>query len=547
MSDSETFYRCFWRVFSWLGIGLGALSLVLTGAFLCWEASWVERRELTPQEAFLTGTIGTEIAPLAVVKVLPSIVPEAFRPAGDMTEQFGFLARAADDPAAGLPYGMTVSNYRPLSGAPSPIPFVGVGCSACHTTELRNGPDGAPRRVSGAGNARLDLIGWGNAVQAAIMARDPEGEWVLTMDRIVEASGEDIPLIPDRIVISVWLSQARAAAEKLAQTYDEKQIGPAQRDSRFTPEGPGRTKPFASLVRRLLNRPGHDPAYSKIPAVFNQGAKEWAQFDGSIRSDKLRSGLAAMTIQASRENMAQPEIGRNVTGAAVYLRDLKGPTFAETFPEAAPDPDAAARGAAVYGDYCAACHGAPGADGWDSAGASRFGEVIPLGEIGTDPVRVTFRHAAALSAAIVDYMSIYPEGHPFRTPPSMIRPNPEDPDSFVPGYLAAPIDSAFARAPYLHNASVLSMAELINLEPRRTRFCRGRAIYDVERLGLAYVAPSADAEGRPACDLASPEYFLFDAGRAGNGSSGHDYPWAYGAPGWNEAELRDLLAYLKTF
>ena len=49
-----------------------------------------------------------------------------------------------------------------------------------------------------------------------------------------------------------------------------------------------------------------------------------------------------------------------------------------------------------------------------------------------------------------------------------------------------PMDSAFARAPYLHNGSVLTMAELINLKPRRDVFYRGDNLYD-PNLGL--IAP----------------------------------------------------------
>jgi hypothetical protein len=93
---------------------------------------------------------------------------------------------------------------------------------------------------------------------------------------------------------------------------------------------------------------------------------------------------------------------------------------------------------------------------------------------------------------------------------------------------------------------VLTLAALINLEPREKAFCRGRADYDIERVGLAFIAPRKEADEALSCDLKSPHYFLFDTKEPGNSNRGHDYPWPYHAPEWNEQALRDLLAYLKT-
>lgn len=38
-----------------------------------------------------------------------------------------------------------------------------------------------------------------------------------------------------------------------------------------------------------------------------------------------------------------------------------------------------------------------------------------------------------------------------------------------------------------------------------------------------------------------------DTTLGGNSNKGHDFPWAFQGPGWNQAELEDLLEYLKTF
>jgi hypothetical protein len=66
-------------------------------------------------------------------------------------------------------------------------------------------------------------------------------------------------------------------------------------------------------------------------------------------------------------------------------------------------------------------------------------------------------------------------------------------------------------------------------------FSRGHNDYDPEDVGLE--SPQR-ADGR--------HYFRFDTTTPWNSNRGHDYPWTYKGPGWNERELRDLLEYLKT-
>jgi hypothetical protein len=97
------------------------------------------------------------------------------------------------------------------------------------------------------------------------------------------------------------------------------------------------------------------------------------------------------------------------------------------------------------------------------------------------------------------------------------------------------LESVFARAPYLHNGSVLTLAELINLKPRRNIVYRGDNVYDPVNVGLA--SPDAPDD---------QHYFKLDTSVKGNSNQGHDYPWPYQGTGWDEAALEDLLEYLKT-
>jgi hypothetical protein len=176
---------------------------------------------------------------------------------------------------------------------------------------------------------------------------------------------------------------------------------------------------------------------------------------------------------------------------------------------------------------CNACHGHPENGVWVAGDLQ--GAVIPWEEIKTDPERVTYRYYYRVPDRLA---SFFPPNHPFAFKREDLRPGPA---GTTKGYINAPIDSAFSRAPYLHNASVLTLAELINLRPRRAVFYRGRNSYDPVDVGLS-TPDSPDAA----------HYFRLDTTLRGNSNKGHDYPWPYGSARWNREQLGDLLEYLKT-
>jgi mono/diheme cytochrome c family protein len=327
--------------------------------------------------------------------------------------------------------------------------------------------------------------------------------------------------------------------------------------------------------------------------VFEQNAamRPWSQFDGSIGDHVTRSLIAARTSGSSVEALSKPEIEHNVRAAADYTLNLgSGPevkTYAQLFPEAQYriDPVRAERGFAVYQASCNACHGYRplGGGGWSLAGADKIHQISSLAAIGTDPYRIEFRYSAMLPLAInaqfpgppavrsgdlparsqqdarLDEAQqaalaarrgseaawwkayhaqfshaarLYPAGHPFAFPFAKVRQ--------TPGFINNPIPFAYLRAPYLHNASVSTLAQLINLEPRAPVFCRGNNAYDPLSVGLVAPAPPADAP----CPPLLP--FRFDAGAPGNSNAGHDFPWAWNDPARDPERLRDLLEYLKT-
>lgn len=486
-------------------------------------------------EAFEHGSIGTEFAPLVVMDVLPDMFPEYFQPmgpnAGDWIEQLGFnrSITTSDVESPALPRGFFVSDLRPVSASASPVPFVGIGCAGCHTNTMIVGDRAV--QITGAGGASVNIIAFSEALRAAILdqrlnAAQIEGAY---QRKRLRGFG-----FIERIAVKQWINGFREAALVDAAKYDTPFTEHLLDASPTYPAGPGRTRAFRSLVRVVLDRPGErNWAITKIPAVYSQGLRHVAQFDGSIIDHDSRSALAAMTAGATPQALASRQVEDNIRRTTHFTKNLAAPTWANVV-QIPIDAARADRGARLYHQHCFECHGAPNRAGAWQLGR-RTGEVIPLAEIGTDPARVNFPHAAELVAQLNKHL---PTGHPF---------HPGDKIRTTNGYVSAPIDGAFSRAPYLHNGSILTLSELIHLEPRRNVFYRGRNEFDVGGVGL--LSPGESEWNRdPLLRQQLPFRFDANAFTNGNSNAGHDFPWTRDevtADPAKQEDLRDLLEYLK--
>lgn len=197
-----------------------------------------------------------------------------------------------------------------------------------------------------------------------------------------------------------------------------------------------------------------------------------------------------------------------------WLLDAKPPPFADFF---AIDAGLAAKGATIYQEYCAACHGASGSD----FSGARVGQIVPLAEIGTDRRRLdSYTYTLA-----VNQSTLY-AGYPWRF--THFRK--------TYGYANLPLDGLWLRAPYLHNGSVPSLRDLLEPAERRPQsFYRGNDVYDPVKVG--FVSDLAQAGGRA--------FFRLDTGLPGNGNSGHEGK-AYGTE-LPDDEKTALIEFLKTF
>jgi hypothetical protein len=545
-----------------------------------WDAGNIP--QATPAKAFVSGSIGTELAPLVVMEVLPELFPEEFHPvdallgkppgtSGDWVDQYGFIRKSAGDKQyddeTGLPVGFLLSNHRPGSGAPSPVPFVGLSCTACHSTEIRTDISKPGKVVYGVGNSSMNLLAFSEAIRGVLTKRTPDSKFVLTLEAVKKAHGAKNRELTtfESIMTKLWIDTARSETIEYSKVIDDPLPPDALFDPRWIPAGPIRTQPFRSLVRIHLDRPGMsseaalpDHGFSKIPAVYHQDHEfhgEWAQFDGSVRDLVARSTLAASTAGANVHNLALPDLSANIKNAAEYTRKLAPPRWEEVFGYT-PDAKKVASGKVAYQEHCYNCHGGPdGKDGWtwnkSSTDKIRFGDVTPWRVLGTDAERLHFRHATEIPPRVyAKFVTDFRKDHPLATF-SLDDMTARTGDAL--GYYNGPISGAFLRAPYLHNASVLTLAELIGLEQRRPKFYRGRNAYDTVRVGLISPPVPEEAGGVPPGPGDKDHYFVFDTAVRGNSAGGHRYPeWGFGLkpgeslPPDRKQMLEDLLEYLKT-
>jgi len=99
------------------------------------------------------------------------------------------------------------------------------------------------------------------------------------------------------------------------------------------------------------------------------------------------------------------------------------------------------------------------------------------------------------------------------------------------GYLSVPLEGLWLRAPYLHNGSVPTLADLLAPpEARPTQFWRGYDLLDPVKVGFVSDGPAAEAMGSHV-----------DTSRPGNGNGGHT--WGTTLP---PEEKQALVEYMKT-
>lgn len=195
-----------------------------------------------------------------------------------------------------------------------------------------------------------------------------------------------------------------------------------------------------------------------------------------------------------------------------WIRSLEPPKYPWEI-----DRELADRGRIVFEATCSRCHGTYGPEGEYEQ------QIIPLEEVGTDPIRL---HA------------LTPE-HRRRMRQSWMSHYGEDPVIIDPGgYIAPPLDGIWATAPYFHNGSVPTLWHVLHPDARPVVWRRTSDGYDQGRAGLEITTfDSVPSDVRRAAERR--EYF--DTTQHGKSAAGHRFPDVL-----TEEEKRAVLEYLKT-
>ena len=203
-----------------------------------------------------------------------------------------------------------------------------------------------------------------------------------------------------------------------------------------------------------------------------------------------------------------------------YLLALEAPKYPFAI-----DRELAARGEPLFVKNCAECHGTYGAD------RHYPNRIVPVDEVGTDPALATFDGSSDRDyyQASWLYRDTGPHGEPYQ----MLNHG---------GYQAPPLDGVWATAPYFHNASVPTIADVLDSRSRPAIFTRSfdtdEAAYDQPRVGWKITRFEPDAAKRTA---PHEQRRITNTSAPGRGNQGHTF-----GDKLTPDERNAVLEYLKT-
>jgi hypothetical protein len=446
------------------------------------------------EEHFKYGSIGNDGEsglPYALWVALPKVFPE-YLPGPGGYSSLGFRWEPGRMPSD-APLG--------FSRARVGVERMSINCAFCHVTTFRRASN-APLEyaLAGPGNT-VDVLGYQNFLTSC--ARDSR----FTADTLLPVIEQNYQLSwLDRLIfryaiIPITRKRLQEQGERFAWT----------RHHNRPPWGPGRIDPFNPVKFDML-RLADDQTIgnSDMLAIWNLGARDAIKPDAPLHWDGLNNSVREVVVSSALgDGMTAKEYDEQTESSLrrleAFLRRVKPPASPHR-----PDAAAVTRGHVIYLALCASCH---------DAGGTRTLTVIPLEEVQTDRHRIDMWTVAAR-----DTYNNYRTGYDWGFSHFQKRN----------GYIAEAMDGLWLRAPYLHNGSVPTLADLLKApEERPRRFTRGTEVLDVERGGFL----------APVCDPANPQpgVFCFDTALPGNSNSGHVY-------GTNLApsDKADLLAYLLT-
>src|SRR5713226_1645296 len=362
---------------------------------------------------------------------------------------FGMIYEKGKNLRYDLPVGVSMRNYRGLD-------LVYLNCASCHTGTVRDAPGSEPRVVPGMPAHTFDLGAWGRFLTSVPLDQKFTGQRLLDQIEKMQDDSHRLVAKPDLINRSIFRYFA-------ADLMRERLLILRQRLAFIDNStwGPGRVDTF-NAPKALLNFPMEhvDPkeliGNADFPSVWNQLPRKGMQlhWDGNNTSVDERNLSAAFGTGAYPPTLDTERVLRT----AKWLETAQPLPFPYRI-----DGPLAGKGAPIYQEYCAGCHGTREAPYHHNPPQNdeRVGTVVPIEDIGTDRHRLdsyTWLLAVNQSTLYAGYEKDWGFDEPYPQRFSHFRK--------TKGYANSPLDGIWLRAPYLHNGSVPSCASCSSRQRR---------------------------------------------------------------------------------
>ena len=447
--------------------------------------------------------------------------------------------------------------------------YAGMTCAACHTGQIQY--KGQQVRIDGGVPNRLNAIAWIQSLNASIQEtlEDPARfEDMLARIRArgpIEESDLRMRLENDAAFVS------KVSNIELAVPFHP---GPGRMDALS-----GINNLFMSIKTGIDENNRLSTAPVKAPFLWNAPQSAWVQWSGVAENPISRNHSEALGVftrtDLSSERAMQGHFDsthdvRGLIKLEELLRRLAPPAWPEEILGKL-DREKVEIGSKLFSTHCLECHTTyPYRWSATRLQGKRMIEnaLVPLSVIGTDPAQLsspsfepnaTFKtghlakyfngktsvNAGEYFAEIHDRMikqnielagPFTPEEHVLMNGYLTQAYGPTGNKGPVNSYKAAPRDGAWSSGPFLHNASIPNLYELLSPESERSKTFYVNREFDPVKVGID---TSPQAHG-----------FLFDTRLPGNANTGHAFQSGSGkgviGPELSKPERYALIEYLKS-
>jgi hypothetical protein len=454
-------------------------------------------------------------------------------------EKFGFITptEVANAPAGtvasfkNLPMGLTEKEIK--LGLPGlDVNGLNVTCASCHAGRLYNAAGTPTTQVwMGLPNTSINVELYTKSLYNGLrlVREDFDSSHKLMKQIFPETS------MKERSILKLFVYRT---IEKKIDHLEKTTNQPLP----FSNGGPGLTNGVAALkfTLNLIDRDKLQPEYgfTSIPALGDRFLRSSLLYDGVYSPVNGERFKAKSTWTRDDENnlaaivtaFTIPTMGQTISGVLSHVpqvqqvvHDVVGSYESPKFPGEV-DLEKAMRGSAIYSRECAQCHGSYE---WKNnrPRITLFpNRLVPQSQMNTDPKRwqvVTPESVKQLQATeLTKIMRI----------------------ERAEGYVAPLLNSLWATAPYLHNASVPTLWDLMNPELRPDRFMVGGHSLDFKKVGIKLEFNAATGLAEYPADIRPWSLpAVYDVRDPGHNNRGHETPFDH----LNQNEKRDLLEYLK--